>query len=629
MADEILYENPSTKGDAGTRLEPMMDTGGLAPSQIVARVKKHSDLMRSVRRPYDQPWDRYRRYYGGDHWFNKLRSATKARPAPNYVFADIETIIPYMTDQRPAINVVAKRERGAKKADLMQDAVRSVFQRNEMDTKEVYVLKDAHIYGTGISKQHYDPELRVIKITPIDTRYFFVAPGAVEIQPSKRVAIIVNRFVSEMEDDFPHLKGKIGLGDATDEALTHKPVTPNKLYEQDSSVVINSDGGELMNTADRGSEEPSRKIATQIELWERDNQGQVWLNIVCGDQLARRSKSPYKNGTKKGGSKFPFARCLCYPINSQFWGMGEVAQLESPQDMINRSEAQIADLGRICTAPYMRIHRQSRISLKDITNRIASFIVWDGEVAPDWLPPPGVAGELFAIVDRAKVHMDNMSSVQDAVRGQLPADKISGVAIKSLQKASTGRIALKTRMFEAYLVEVGSQVIDLVKQYYQNETFRIGAEYKTINVIDPTTGQPDPMTDVSSEDFDIEIGVGSTLPIDKGIRAEQSLMLREAGVISRRTTLSKQGWTEEDINKAEKDFDAEKIHDADLEIKIQALAAVTQAATAPPEAAPAESGSEAEGVAPPPAGAAPPPAVTADGGDPLAQLEQEVANLGG
>lgn len=628
MGDEIIYENPATKGDAGTRLEDMLQTQGEKPSKIVARTKKHADGMRSARKPYDAPWERHRRYYGGDHWHNKLRSASKARPAPNYVFADIETIIPTMTDRRPTINIVAKKSGGAQKADLMQDAVRSVFQKNEMDTKEVYVLKDSHIYGTGISKQHYDPEKRQIKITPIDTRYFFVAPGAVEIQAAKRVAIIVNRFVSDMESDFPHLKKKIGMGDSTDESLTHKPVQANRLYEQDNAYVINSSGGEVMGAVEgSGSEDPTKKIATQIEMWERHDDGQVWLTIICGDQLARHTPSPYKNGTKKGGSKFPFARCLCYPINSQFWGMGEVAQLESPQDMINRAEAQIADLGRLCTSPYMRIHRQSRVSLKDITNRNASFIVWDGEVAPDWLPPPGVAGELFSIVDRAKQHMDNMSAVHDATRGQLPADKISGVAIKTLQQATAGRVALKTRMFEGYLVEVGSQVIDLIKQYYHNETFRVGGEYKEINKIDPVTGSPDFATDVTSEDFDIEIGVGSTLPIDKGLRAEQSLELYTAGCIGRRTTLSQQGWTEEQIQKAMKEYEEEKIADANLEIKIQALAAATQAAVVPPEA-----GGSGEGGTPAPA----PSGATAEfdvaaagGGDELSALEQEVANLGG
>lgn len=622
---EILYENPALAGGAGAQIaQPFLELGDRDAAFYVKRTQAKLDLMRSDRKQYDGSWDRHRRYYGGDQWSNKLRPASKARPAPNYVFADIETIIPIMTDGRPAINILAKEEKFAESADLMQDAVRSVFQKNKMDTREVYVLKDAHIYGTGLTKQWYDPKAKCIRISSVDTRHFFMAPGHTEFETAPYCGIALNRFVSDMESDFPHLKGKIGKGlGVVDQGLTHKPVDPTKLYEQDKATVISSDTGEMMNAPDSGSEDSARQIATQIELWERDAKGQVWVSVVCGDQLGRRSKSPYRNGlpSNPGGSKYPFAKCLCYPINSQFWGMSEVANLESPQDMVNRSEAQIADLGRLCTSPYMLIHRQSRVSLKDITNRIASFIVWDGEKPPGWMQPPGVSPELFRIVESSKRHMDNMSSVQDAARGEVPGDRISGVAIKQLQKATTGRVALKTRMFEEYLVEVATQVVDLVKQYYHNTTIRVGRNYRRINVIDEKTQKVDPKTDVSNADYDIEIGVGSTLPVDKGVRFEQALKLYMEGVISRKTLLKRTGWTEDEVTRAIEELRKEKLEDADMDMKLQALAAAEMQASAP-QPTPGAKGAAPEGAPPAeavPAGAPPP--------DDLGQIESEIAEL--
>jgi hypothetical protein len=630
MGDEVRYDSPQTKNGAGARLEPMLDTGDRDDGYYVKRTQAKLDLMRADRRQYDGNWDRHRRYYGGDHWFNKQRPSYKARPAPNYVFADIETIIPIMTDSRPAINILAKEEKYASSADLMQDAVRAVFAKNKMATREVYVLKDAHIYGTGITKQSYDPKAKCIRISSVDTRHFFMAPGHTEFETTPYCGIARNRFVSDMESDFPHLKGRIGKGvGVVDESLTHKPVEPNKLYEQDKAFVINADTGEMMNASDSGSEDPARQIATEIELWERDQKGQVWLTIVCGDQLARRSKSPYKNGlpSNPGGSKYPFAKCLCYPINSQFWGMSEVANLESPQDMVNRSEAQIADLGRLCTSPYMRIHRRSRVSLKDITNRIASFIVWDGDVPPDWMPPPGVASELFRIVENSKSHMDNMSSVHEASRGELPSDRISGVALKTLQKATTGRVALKTRMFEEYLIEVAGQVVDLAKQYYHNTTIRVGRKYRKINVQDPKTGAVDPKTDVSNADYEIEIGVGSTLPVDKGVRFEQASQLFVNGAISRKTFLKRTGWTEDEVQKALEELKQEKLEDAQQQIQLEALSAAEQAASAPEAmgVAPAAPGG-AGAPAPAPPG---PQAPAAGGGDEVDGLMNEISELEG
>ena len=138
---EVSYDNPLLKGDAGTRTsrtDDMIDLAGVDdPSVIVERAKKKFHRAKDFRKQYDMPWDRWRRYYGGDQWFNKVRPAWKARPTMNYTFTDIETIIPIMTDKRPAINVVGKEEKDSQGADLMQDAVRSVFNTNEMDVKEV------------------------------------------------------------------------------------------------------------------------------------------------------------------------------------------------------------------------------------------------------------------------------------------------------------------------------------------------------------------------------------------------------------------------------------------------------------------------------------------------------------
>lgn len=556
---DFQYDAPHHKGDAGTRLDdgPRIDlSDGADEAAIVKKGHQRFNLAKSFRRPYDQPWDRFRRYYGGDQWFNKLRPGWKARPTMNYIFADIETILPTMTDQRPTINIIGKKPQFFESSELMQDAVRSVFLANEMDVKEIVLLKDAHLYGTGVCKIWYSAKRDEVMISPIDTRHFYPSPGALDIDSAEYLIVAVNRWVSAVEKDFPEFKGKLKPA-ILDDALTHKPVETVKQFEIDRTFVM-SDTGALIGEGANAPTFGEQQIITQLEIWERDDNGQVWLTVIAGNTLLKRMKSPYRMGRPdfKGGSKYPFARCLCYPLNSQFWGMGEVAQLESPQDSINRAEAQIADLGRLCTAPYMLLHRDSRVSLKDITNRIASFIVWAGEKRPEWMVPPGVSNELFSIVDRAKLHMDNLSAVHDAARGQVPTSRISGVAIQSLQQATAGRIALKTRMFESTLKEIALQVIEIVKQFYQNKTLRYGSKYISINTILPDGNV---VNDVASAEFDVEIGVGSTLPVDKGVRADQALALFQVKAIGVKELLRRSGWSEEDVQRAVKEKTQEDI----------------------------------------------------------------------
>lgn len=635
---EIKYENPNLKGDAGTKLgkSDVDMTGFAGEREIVERQKKRIDRGRQYRKQFDMSWDRYRRYYGGDQWFNKVRPAWKARPTLNYTFTDIETILPIMTDRRPTINVVGEEEKDQVAGDLMQDAVRGVFDKNEMDVKEILLLKDSHLYGMGVTKQWFNGKTGRVEISNIDTRFFFWSAGAVEIQSAEWVGVVYNRFVSSLEEEYPHLKGKFDSEVYSDE-LTHRPVETQKNYQFENNQVL-SDGGAIMSQGENGGDAgQTDKMVTFSEIWDRDKEGQVWVTVTAGNRCVKRRRSPYRHGRPdfEGGSLYPFARNLCYPINSQLPGMGEVAQLESPQDSINRTEAQIADLMRMCTSPYMRVHKDTRLSLKDLTNRIASYIVWSGNHPPDWMPPPGVPGELFTNSDRQKNHMDNLSGVFDAARGELPAAKTSGVAIQSLQQATAGRVGLKTRMFEAYLKEVATQVIYLIQQFYQNRTIRLrDKRYVTLNQIVVVGDKTTVKNDISDAKFDIEIGVGSTLPIDKGVRFDQSMQLREAGCISMKQLLRDAGRSEQQVEQIVEELKNEQIEAAKDQAMAQAIAQQLMQQSAP-AAGPGESGPEAPpdggGAEAPPASAAAGPVPGGDSGlpteDELTDLESELQEI--
>lgn len=609
------YTNPSTVGDAGTltggeKEDWASDTD--TAQAVVSSVKRDFRLAQNYRKAYDSAWDRFRHYTLGDQWANKLRPAWKAKPTMNYINTTIETIIPIMTDHDPTINVAATKEQYTHLSEFMQAAVREVFAKNEMKVKQVLLLKDAHMYGVGWVKVWYNSKIKEIQVSPMDSRFVFFSPGALEPQQAEYIIVALNRWVSSCVRDFPKLAGRLGKGrGVTDESLTHRPVDTVKMYDQDTNFVLTSEG--TMVGGDNGAKDAEDQQVTQIERWSRDKHGQVWVTVTVGDLLVKHEKSPYKNGAAdwQGGSKFPFERCLCYPVNSQLVGMGEVANLESPQDAINRGEAQIADLVRMCTSPYMRVHKNSRVSLKDITNRIASYVIWDGTVAPDWMPPPGVSGELFTWVQSQMQHMDKLSGIYEASRGELPAAKTSGVAIENLQKATSGRIALKTRMFESFLRAVAIQVIDLVKQYYVNREIRIGKRYITVNKL---LAANKVKNDISVADYDVEIGVGSTLPVDKAARADQAKEAFDAGVIGSREYLRKQGWDEEDIERAL----AERKEQEQEEMQMQAQMAQAEA--------PAPAAAPPQGAAPAPQPGAPAAAVPGIlSEEELAAMEQEAA----
>ena len=216
MNETPEFYSPILQGDAGTRMSP-------GPQDQVPEDRKLFDQMsgrwkhaKEFRKPFDAPWDRYRRLDGGDQWTNKLRPSWKARPVYNYIQAHRETLIPMMTGNKPTVNVVAKEEKWSKLADVATDGLQSVFDENQMQQAFNYVLYCGFVYGTYISKQWFDPKAQngqgAVRITPIDTRYCYPSPGALDFETAEYVLLAANRWIPSIERDFPEFKGKIKAG---------------------------------------------------------------------------------------------------------------------------------------------------------------------------------------------------------------------------------------------------------------------------------------------------------------------------------------------------------------------------------------------------------------------------------
>lgn len=555
---EPRYENPSLTKGAGMQLEQGNNSNGAHQDTKALMSRRFRDSRTEKNRYYGSA-DRLRRYYQGDQWGNKLRPAWKAKPTPNYCFGTIETIIPMMVANRPTINVVSAEPGWEELADKMQDVIRRVFAINKMEQKYPIILRDSHIYGDGFAKIWYNPLKDDIEISPLDPRNLFPSPGSIWLQDCEYVILAFNRWIDSIERDFPLMKGKIPSG-TWDDALTHQSVHTQKEDDGSSSGFVNTTSGPIAIDPYGASGSQNEKMATQIEVWERDKEGNpIYSVLVNGEVCETEDKGPLDRIASPFRHKlYPLAKCPCYPINSQFWSMSEMSQLESPQDMINRMEAMVADVIRMCSNPQMLIPRGGRISMKDITNRIGGFIVHEDGKPPVWMPPPSFPGQMFEAQSNAVNHMNTISGVWEAARGAQTVKAASGVAIKALQGATGGRTGLKTVMFEVFLQDVAMQVIPLVQQFYQNRTVRVGrGKYVDLNKFVPKTGRVDPKTDVGSARFEVEIGVGSTLPVDKGVRFDQSLEMRKMGDLDRRTFIQDSGRTEEQVDEILKNLDKE------------------------------------------------------------------------
>lgn len=547
-----LLDSPAGGGDPRAENKSIPEEGQTPNEQKLAQIvlEKYREAKR-YRASFDKDWSRWYKLYAGQHWEGP-RPEWRSDATVNFIFSTIETILPIITDNAPQINVVPASSHSSKNAEIIGEIVRRIWVENDMDLELPIVMKNALKYGTSFAKVWWDPKmcdgLGDVAISPVDPRHVFPSPGAKTLRDAHYLVFAANVPLANIQRDFPE-KAKLVRGGVWEEDLTvNKNITSQR---EDSAANL----GVVSNTAGTGSTEFARspdsrdgqmsrdRLVTLIELWSRDESDQTWCTIMANGVLLKHSKNPFQHNT------FPFIRFIDYPIPSCFWGMGEIQQLEKLQLSINQRRAQTTDILRLTASPPFVADADSGINPKAMTNRPGTIIYKNRGSEVAWLTPPQLPSALFELQEMDKMDFEAISGVHDVTQGRRPVGIEAASAITELQEAAQTRIRAKVRYMEGSLRQMGRLIVSLVQQFYDDErVIRIVGptggkpEFITLNKVDiGPDGKPFKVNDVSIGKYDIEIGVGSTLPVNRTRRANQMIELFQLGVVDRRAVLENAG----------------------------------------------------------------------------------------
>ncbi len=561
-------------------------------------LNKYKEAKR-YRANFDKDWDRWYRLYAGQHW-DGPRPEWRSDATVNFIFSTIETILPIMTDQSPQINVVAASDHSMKNADIIGECVKRVWVDNDMDLTLPEIVKNTLKYGTGIVKVWWNPSEKDgagdVSISNVDPRHFFPSPGAKNLKDAHYIVFAANVPVSNIQRDFPEQADRIRPGVWDEELTVNKTITSQRANDVPHVGPISNTGG--TGTTDFAKNPDGRdglmsrdKLCTFVELWSRDEHGDTWCTMMANGVLLKHGPNPFKH------NMFPFVRFLDYPIPSNFWGMGEIQQLEKLQMSINQRRAQTYDILRLTANPPFVADADSGINPKAMTNRPATIIYKNRGSEVNWLSPPQLPSALFTLQELDKQDFDSISGVHDVTQGRRPVGIEAASAITELQEAAQTRIRQKVRQMEGSLRNIGRLVVRLIQQFYDDKrvirivgSYGTKPEFITINKESiGEDGKPFKVNDPSIGEYDIEIGVGSTMPVNRTRRAEQMIELFQLGIVDRRAVLENAGLPPDMVEKIMARMDQQE----------QAIMAAETGQAPPPGAAPmgtAEAGPSEEEI---------------------------------
>ena len=388
----------------------------------------------------------------------------------------------------------------------VQTALDYEWDREKMPLKLPAQLIPMLVYGNAVWFVQWDGkdgEYGNISIKPVDPFNIFPDPLAESIDNSEFLVYATYRNANQIKQQFPEKASAI----------------------EGSRITMS----ELVAERDNNDTQDANQVLI-LEMWCRDwvtmdetVEGKKQLKypkgrvITCLPELGillSDKKNPYKDG------KFPFVLMKNYDIPFEFWGVGEVEQIMSPQHYVNELTNQIIDNAKNTANMQWIIDKNSGIGQGKLTNRPGLVIrkTPGSEVRRD--TPPAMPNYVREQIEVLKKDIQDISGVFDSLKGEQQGSVTAASAILALQEASQARIRLKIKLMEASLSELAQIVYSRMQQFWKLERW--------VRVTD-VEGNPlfkQIGTEVLSNDFDLKVMAGSTMPVNRN--AMLDLMIRLA-----------------------------------------------------------------------------------------------------
>lgn len=456
--------------------------------------------------PLMDKWKEYMSAYKGTYFQNKNLPDYKSNEISNHVFSTIETIRPIMTDNNPKFLAVPSTPAGMEFSADVQTALDYEWDREKMSLKLPAQLIPMLVYGNAVWFVQWDGkdgEYGNISIKPVDPFNIFPDPLAESIDNSEFLVYATYRNANQIKQQFPEKASAI----------------------EGSRITMS----ELVAERDNNDTQDANQVLI-LEMWCRDwvtmdetVEGKKQLKypkgrvITCLPELGillSDKKNPYKDG------KFPFVLMKNYDIPFEFWGVGEVEQVMSPQHYVNELTNQIIDNAKNTANMQWIIDKNSGIGQGKLTNRPGLVIrkTPGSEVRRD--TPPAMPNYVREQIEVLKKDIQDISGVFDSLKGEQQGSVTAASAILALQEASQARIRLKIKLMEASLSELAQIVYSRMQQFWKLD------RWVRITDVEGNPSFREIGAQVLSNDYDLKVMAGSTMPVNRN--AMLDLMIRLA-----------------------------------------------------------------------------------------------------
>jgi hypothetical protein len=527
-------------------------------SEKFARVHSRLELARRWRTDegYDSKWRRMIDMYRGKTYWgvsNNSYASAPDRISVNLAFSTINVIAPSIAVNHPKITVTANREEDQDRAVFVEAIVNYMWRHHDYRKPFRQAVKDFLIIGHGWVKVGWrfkeqeraiSNEQREAMATEAQNEvddFVYSFPAEAENVPTAADIIdSVPSFEMEVVEDQPFVERVSPFDMYVDPEATCledakwiaqrivrpvEDVRKDKRFKASVRRNIQADSGVKVRWDNDNEREDYSDLIERVTLYEYYDLEEGTVSVCASqsdDYLLDPIPMPYDSG-------HPFIMLRNYDVPDQFYPIGDLSQIESLQEELNKTRSQMVNHRKRYARKYLYHERsfgpEGREALEsDEDGRFVPVVDENrslGEVVVPLQQVP-LAPEMYNHSGVIEQDINTVSGVSEYARGQMPEIRRTATEASIIADAGNARAADKLAVIELVIGEMGRHIIQLMQQFMTDAqmvriTGKDDQQYYVAYSRDDIIGE-----------YDFSVEGGSTQPLNETARRQQAISLMNA-----------------------------------------------------------------------------------------------------
>lgn len=519
-----------------------MDKTVRALSNLLNEAKK-------ARKPIDTNWEEYLRWFTGKQKLS--RANYKANTVTNFLFQEIQTIIPILTARSPEISVKGVKKEYKEKGESITNLIHRIKNRNRFTEIMSKYITNGLIFGKSFLKATWDNKklggFGDILFSAPDSRFIYfdtsqnsINGGGWIFEVRKLDALALFRMFPDRRNDINYLfkmseggadmlaseeiegEGKGSYEGTIAAAPGSAPATETGTFTMDyaASKIPLGNKIEFVEAwfVDETTVEEIRKIHEREDITQEGKEETIRRMLFPRGRVVAFAGDVKFYDYPNPFPRFPYIEFTNYTIPGRAWGMSELEQTIPVQKQYNIRKNQIKDALDIGIAPIRLFDASSGLDPDLITNRPGQWLPCNSVAGVRDFKAQEVHAATFASVNELRNDIETIFGVREASQGSVPGDVRSGYAVEALQEAAQVRLRQKSRAIEESLKDMAEYITNMIGMHYKP-----GIHYGT--EVD--------LRNVNASMFEYEVKAGVSLPASRFAEQQMVMWMFDRGMIDK------------------------------------------------------------------------------------------------